>query len=70
MAVEWQEWEVPPFSHYISEHDQFLCRDACVNISWITEVACVPVAAHINLVFDSLIRYNAKMVNPAVDTVT
>ena len=63
-ASEWHEWQVPPFSYYISKEDQIKCREAKAQINNLVVRMLMPVAAHPDLVLDSLIRYKGKMVKP------
>lgn len=43
MAAErWQEWQVPPFSHYISEEAQYETAQARAAIAFLIEAIVCP----------------------------
>ena len=64
MYQEWQDWQVPPFAHYISVEDQILTLEAQETLKYLTNRVLVPAAAHIGMLLDEIAYRKMSMVHP------
>ena len=64
MQAEWQDWQVPPFAHYISVEDQILTLEAQETFNYLTKRVLVPAASHIAMLLDEIAYRKLSMVHP------
>jgi hypothetical protein len=56
MAAEsWKEWQIPPFSHYISHEDQYEVTKARAELAYLTDRVLVPTAGLIDVFLDAVL---------------